>query len=251
MPTTDRAAVRSVCVRDLLARESRVVVFDQHRDDSRWIRILGRRADDVIFVSGSLLDRESLASVCDDHGVTNMIQLAALLTPACQQDPYLGCEVNVLGTVALFEVARERRDVIRGFSWASSRAVYGPEPDEPPAVTAARPTQNRPPSFYGAFKKAAELIAEQYWLQFGIPSVGIRPHVVYGPERTQGLTAGPSLAARAAAEGIAAEINYTGTVGYDYVEDVARAFVRAAVETPPGASVGPKHLAARSYLLRP
>jgi nucleoside-diphosphate-sugar epimerase len=26
-------------------------------------------------------------------------------------------------------------------------------------------------------------------------------------------------------------------VGYDYVEDVARAFVRAALETPPGASV--------------
>jgi len=67
--------------------------------------------------------------------------------------------------------------------------------------------------------------------------VGIRPQVVYGPEREIGLTAGPSLAARAAARGETYEIGYTGRVGYDYVEDVARAFVRAALETPAGAQV--------------
>jgi nucleoside-diphosphate-sugar epimerase len=61
--------------------------------------------------------------------------------------------------------------------------------------------------------------------------------VAYGPEREVGLTAGPSLAARAAARGEEFCISYTGRVGYDYVEDVARAFVRGALETPLGAPV--------------
>jgi nucleoside-diphosphate-sugar epimerase len=82
-----------------------------------------------------------------------------------------------------------------------------------------------------------ELIAGQYWRHAGIASVGIRPQVAYGPERDTGLTAGPSLAARAAAQGENYCISYTGHIGYDYVEDVARAFVRSALETPPGAQV--------------
>ena len=45
---------------------------------------------------------------------------------------------------------------------------------------------------------------------------------------------GPSLAARAAALGESFNVDYRGCVGYDYVEDVARAFVRAALETPAG-----------------
>jgi nucleoside-diphosphate-sugar epimerase len=60
---------------------------------------------------------------------------------------------------------------------------------------------------------------------------------VYGPERDAGLTAGPSLAARAAARGEAYTVGYTGPAGYDYVEDVARAFARGALDTPPGAAV--------------
>jgi nucleoside-diphosphate-sugar epimerase len=120
----------------------------------------------------------------------------------------------------------------RGLSHASSLAVYGAEPDDGPAAAG-----NQPPFFYGAFKKAFELVAEQYWRHFGVASLGVRPHVVYGPERDRGLTAGPSLAARAAARGEPFAVGYTGSAGYDYVEDVARAFVRGALETPPGAAV--------------
>jgi nucleoside-diphosphate-sugar epimerase len=192
--------------------------------------VLGGRAAEVVSIEASLLDRDRLKSVIEQHGVTQVIHLAAMLTPECQRDPWLGCQVNVLGSTALFDAARQSGRV-RSLSYASSYAVYGPESadagDEP----------NRPPMFYGAFKQAVDLIAEQYWLHFGIASVAVRPHVVYGPERDQGLTAGPSLAARAAALGESYTIGYTGRVGYDYVEDVARAFVRAAFECPPGHTV--------------
>jgi len=137
---------------------------------------------------------------------------------------------------AVFDAAR-RSGRVASVSYASSYAVYGPESAENPDPGSGDPLPNRPPSFYGAFKQAVDLIAEQYWRHFGIASVAIRPHVVYGPERDQGLTAGPSLACKAAALGEHYSIGYRGCVGYDYVEDVARAFVRAAFECPPGATV--------------
>lgn len=220
-------------LRALRNRGINSVALDAAENASRWHRLLGNQATEVPFIAGSLLDRELLANVFSQHRITHVIHLAALLTPACQEDPFVGCEVNVLGSVALFEQAVKSR--VQGLSYASSLAVFGPEPDSSLSVNG--PLENRSPSFYGTFKKAVELIAEQYWQHARLSSVGIRPHVIYGPERDQGLTAGPSLAAKAAALGQPFQINYRDLVGYDYVEDVAEAFVRTALETPPGAIV--------------
>ena len=220
-------------LRALLKRGVPVVAMDVCANPARWQRLLGVQAKHVPFVSGSLLDRELLASLFEKNEITHVIHLAALLTPACQQDPFAGCAANVLGSVALFEQAVKSQ--LLGLSYASSLAVFGPEPDS--SMTPQVLAENRSPSFYGTFKKAVELIAEQYWLHSKLRSVGIRPHVVYGPERDQGLTAGPSQAARAVAEGQSFQLNYQGVVGYDYVEDVAEAFIQTALKTPPGAAV--------------
>lgn len=221
-------------VRELLERGLRVVVLDAGERPARWECVIGAGSAAVPLVQGSLLDRALLGRVFDDHQVTNVIHLAALLTPACQADPWEGCRVNVLGTVALFEQVRAFAIRIQGFSYASSVAVFGDETDH---ASGPADGMSGPPTFYGAFKKSIELITEQYWRHFQIASIGIRPQVAYGPEREVGLTAGPSLAARAAARGEPFCISYTGRVGYDYVEDVARAFVRGALETPPGAHI--------------
>ena len=217
-------------LRDLLQHGARPVVVDPCPALPRWQRVLGSRVSEVVTAEASLLDPASLLRVIEKYEVTQIIHLAALLTPACQQDPFLGCQINVLGGTSVWEAAR-RSERVRSISYASSYAVYGPETGDSEAAP------NRPPTFYGAFKQAMDLIAEQYWRHFGIASVAVRPHVVYGPEREVGLTAGPSLAIKAAALGESYTIGYTGQVGYDYVEDVARAFVRAAFECPHGATV--------------
>ena len=222
-------------LRELLSRGFSPVVLDLQKNTERWKRILGPAAEKIRFIQGELRDRPLLNRIAAEHQVSHLIHLAALLTPQCQQDPYVGCEVNVMGSVALFELVRTLAGQIKGISYASSYAVYGPEADDNSLGLSS--ADNRPPSFYGAFKMAVDLIAEQYWRHFGIASVGIRPHVAYGPERTVGLTAGPSQAARAAALGEPYSINYRGRVGYDYVEDVAHAFVRSALETPAGWAV--------------
>ena len=215
-------------LRDLLEVGKRVVALDVRPATERWSRVLGARAKDVVFSDASLIDRDALSGLMKQHGVSHVIHLAALLTPECQQDPFRGCQVNVLGSTAVFDAARITGR-IAAISYASSYAVYGDQPQ----ASAEQP--HSPPMFYGAFKQAVDLIAEQYWRHCGLRSLAIRPHVVYGPERELGLTAGPSLACRAAVRGEPYTIGYTGVVGYDYVEDVARAFVRGALECPAGA----------------
>jgi len=206
------------------------IVVDRAPAENRWQRILGADAEHIIWSDASLLEPSSLQSVMTEYQVQHVIHLAALLTPACQEDPWLGCQVNVLGSTAIFEAARHAA-CVRSVSYTSSYAVYGGDDRD------LEHSADSPPMFYGAFKQAVDLITEQYWRHFQLPSVAVRPHVVYGPERELGLTAGPSLAARAAATGAEYTIGYTGQVGYDYVEDVARALVRSALECPPGAHV--------------
>lgn len=219
-------------LREILSRGDRAVVVDAQPEPARWRRVIGPRAGEIVRAGTSVIDRDALRSAIDDHGVTHVIHLAALLTPACQHDPWLGCRVNVLGTTAVLDAVRLSGRV-RAVAAASSYAVYGADAQ----LDSNGEVSDSAPTFYGAFKQAADRISEQYWRHFGIASLAIRPHVVYGPERDVGLTAGPSLAARAAARGEPYTIGYTGRAGYDYVEDVARAFVRAAVECPPGATV--------------
>jgi nucleoside-diphosphate-sugar epimerase len=213
-------------LRELLGQGKRVVALDVRPARERWNRVLGARARDVVFSDVPLIDRDGLSALMKEHDVSHVIHLAALLTPDCQHDPFRGCQVNVLGSTTVFDAARLAGSV-QAIVFASSYAVYG----------GAKASGLQPPMFYGAFKQAVDLIAEQYWMHFGLRSLAIRPHVVYGPEREIGLTAGPSLACRAAVRGEFYQIGYTGPAGYDYVEDVARAFVRGALECPAGATV--------------
>ena len=62
----------------------------------------------------------------DDHGSTHVIHLAAMLIPLAKADPPRGAHVNVVGTVNVLEAVR-RRERVRGLSYASSAAVYGPD----------------------------------------------------------------------------------------------------------------------------
>jgi UDP-glucose 4-epimerase len=221
-------------LRELLAAGEEIVVYDIARGDSRWNSILGANSSSRFkFVQGDLLNQVQLEQTFDDFDVSHVIHLGALLTPECQSNPALGCQVNVMGTVALFEAIRKQTDRIRGFSYASSRAALGdPNAEIPPLPAVAAQDELRTPTFYGVFKRATEAIAGQYWQHF---QVALRPFIVYGPERVDGLTAGPSIACRVAVDGGEYTIGYEGAAGYDYVEDVAKAFVRAAFETPPGA----------------
>jgi UDP-glucuronate 4-epimerase len=187
----------------------------------------------LTLVRGDITDLEALRRTLDEHEITRVVHLAALQVPFCRADPVLGARVNVVGTVNVFEAVKERPDRIPGVAYASSAAVYGPDDPSPAPESGG----TAPATFYGVTKQANEGTARLYWAESGTPSIGIRPYVVYGPGRDQGMTSGPTMAMAAAARGEGLAIGYGGAVQYDYAPAVGRAFVMAA-GAPAGAIVG-------------
>jgi UDP-glucuronate 4-epimerase len=221
-------------IKALLEDGDEPVGLDLGTDDARLRLVLGpEELERVTVVQADVSDRAALDRVLDEHEIERVVHLAALQVPACRANPELGARVNVLGTVAVFEAVKARRERIPGLAYASSTAVYSAA-DRSPAPEAGG---TRPTTLYGVYKLANEGTARVFWADERVASIGIRPYVVYGPGRDQGLTSGPSLAMAAAARGEEHEIGYGGTVQYDFAPDVGRAFARAARAATDGAHV--------------
>jgi nucleoside-diphosphate-sugar epimerase len=213
-------------VHELVADGRAVVTFDLSTEARRLRLLLDDDAVNAIpHVAGDISDLAVVERAIDQHGITNVIHLAALQIPFCRADPPLGARVNVLGTVNVFEAAKRRE--LAPVVYASSIAAYGPD-----ATMLAHPS-----TIYGVYKRANESTAAVYFAENGVSSVGLRPHTVYGVGRDQGLTSAPTLAMLAAAAGEPYTIPYGGSAQYQLARDVARAFVEASLAGYEGASV--------------
>lgn len=211
-------------VRQLAEAGHEPLVFDVVGDRTKVAEIAGQRlARDMVWVVGDVRKSQDVGIAAQDCDA--IIHLAGVLTPACQRSPVRGAEINLLGTLNVFEAARQQG--IGSIAYASTAGVFGRDNSEQPL----------PETHYGAFKLACEGSARAYWQDVGIGSVGFRPFVVYGPGRDTGLSAGPSLACRAAARGEAYVLPFSGRCGMVYVEDAAALFVRAALQPHKGAHV--------------
>ena len=221
-------------IKALLDRGEEPVGYDIGGDDTRLRLVLDEdELERVTLVQGDVTNAAPLGRALDEHAVTHVVHLAALQVPFCRADPARCMRVNVLGTITVFEAVKARLDRISGLAYASSTAVYGADDPSP----APEEGGTAPATLYGVTKLANEGAARVYWQEDGVASIGIRPYVVYGPGRDQGLTSGPTLAMAAAARGEGFEIGYGGTVQYDYAPDVGRAFALAARSATEGARV--------------
>ena len=208
-------------IKRLHARGVEVRVLDLSDDRSTTREIIGGEADGLDWQRGDVASPDDVTKASE--GCDFVIHLAALLTPACVENPILGAQVNLIGTLNVFEAAQTNG--LGGVAYASSAAVFGPDDGEKPC----------PATHYGAYKLACEGAARAYWLEAGVPSVGYRPLVVYGPGRDIGLTAGPSIACRKAARGKSYTIGFSGATDMIFVDDVAAAFEAAVVQPFKGA----------------
>lgn len=224
-------------VRQLILEGHSVVSLDIDTDSSRMASIMsGDQMAKVTFATGDVTDLEALEHVIDAHETTNVIHLAALQVPACKSDPPLGALVNVVGTTHVFEAVKRRRDRMGQVVYASSVAAY----DAADAEAAHRPGHGLlgiPRTHYGVYKRANEGSALVYWEDEGIRSIGLRPYVVYGVGRDEGVTAAPTWAMLAAATGQAYHIPFGGSVHMQHVADVARSVVIASQTPYDGAGV--------------
>jgi len=201
-----------------------VVGYDLGDDRNRLELVLGTDADRVELIKGDITDLAAFERALDEHAITRVVHLAALQVPFVRANPPLGMHVNVAGTVNVFDAVSRRLDRIPCVAYASSAAVYNTADPSPAPESGG----TSPATLYGVSKLADEGIARVYRAESGVPSIGLRPYVVYGPGRDQGMTSGPTMAMLAATRGEPFHIGFSGTAQYDYVPDVARAAVVAA-----------------------
>jgi nucleoside-diphosphate-sugar epimerase len=202
-----------------------VVAFDLSSDTRRPALLM---ADDelakVTWITGDVADAEAVEAAVAGHGVCAVIHLAALQVPFCVADPVAGARTNVVGTVTVFEAARHHR--LKRLAYASSIAAYG-------VIEADKYM----PTLYGAYKLCDEQLALVYWQDWGVPSVGLRPGVVAGVARDQGMTSKTTVAILAAAAARPYTVPFVGPVSFLYAGEVAWSFVKAVSEERDAAHV--------------
>jgi len=179
-------------------------------------------------------DTQAVNEAVASNKVTHVVHLAGLQIPFAKANPPLGAAVNVVGTVNILEAVRH--NAVKGLSYASSVAVFGPAerypetrlPDEAPRL---------PETLYGIYKVADEDSAQIYWQDWQIRSVGLRPGVVFGVGRDQGLTSDISKAILAVAAGQPFNIRFDGLITMQHAGDVANMFIDCALSDHAGSVV--------------
>jgi nucleoside-diphosphate-sugar epimerase len=228
-------------VRNLLERGDQAWVYDLKEDPQR-MRLIMTEAQirQVQYVPGDVTDLANLKSAIADHDITHVVHLAGLQVPVCRANPLLGAKVNVLGTLAVFEAVREAKDQAQRLVYASSAAVFGPAETYGPEPLGDDVALS-PTTHYGFFKCCNEGNAKVYFQDHGLSSIGLRPWTVYGVGRDFGMTSEPTKAIKSLALGRPYHISYGGWQDLQFVDDVAKTFVRC-LEVP--------YTGAKSYNLR-
>jgi UDP-glucose 4-epimerase len=226
-------------VKRLLAEEARVIIFDKSADPHRLRLIMDdEEISRPVVVEGDIVDGDLLREIVEKNQVTQIIHLAGLQLPTCRANPRLGAMVNVVGTINIFEAAKNSGGRVKRVVYASSAAVFGaPLTDIDEGWAASESDAGGMGTHYGAFKRCNEDNARVYFIDNGISSVGLRPLTVYGVGRDTGMTSDPTKAMKAAVAGRPFHIKFGGKTDFLYVADCADAFIRAATSELEGAHV--------------
>ena len=207
--------------KSLLKKNLKITIFDLRIKTELLKNLIGDEFNNIDFIEGDITDFEGVLKATKD--MDYILNLAGLMTPDCSSNPSLGLEVNVKGSINVFEAIK--RNNIKFLIYTSSGGVYGNEDKYNPF----------PETHYGAFKLAVEGIARAYFNESLISSVGLRPFVIYGPGREIGGTAGVTLACKAAKQNLKYTVGFSGKAGFVYVEDVTNLVERLIDKSPVGA----------------
>lgn len=210
----------------ILSRSSvPVIASDVAKSPARAALIVGEEAATALdWATLDVTDGRAVAELVSARCVGAIIQLAGLQVPFCAANPALGARVNVEGTINILEAARHSQ--IKRTVFASSVAAAAFPPGGPYKET-----------LYGAYKVANEQTAFVYWNDWQVPSVGLRPNVVYGVARDQGISSKNTIGIQAAALDEAYDIPFTGPYSWLYAGEAAAAFIAAVSHDGAGAHV--------------
>ena len=131
----------------------------------------------VIFIKGSIADKELIDSTFEQYKpeiVVNLAAQAGVRYSITNPDAYI--EANIIGFYNILEACRHYE--VEHLVYASSSSVYGSNKKIPYSTD---DKVDNPVSLYAATKKSNELFAHAYSKLYNIPSTGLRFFTVYGP----------------------------------------------------------------------
>jgi UDP-glucuronate 4-epimerase len=231
--------------RALLDRGERVIgidnlnaYYDPALKHARLAELEGR--DGFSFERVDFADRDAMAAFDARHpAIDRIIHLGAQAGVRYSiQEPFDYASANLVGHLVMMEMARRRMDPtdahggLKHFVYASSSSVYGANRDIPFSID---DRVDRPVSFYGATKKANEVMSYSYASLYGIPSTGLRFFTVYGPWGRPDMS--PWLFTERILRGEPIQVFNHGQMRRDFtfVDDIV-AGVIATLDTPPAAA---------------
>lgn len=185
-----------------------------------------------VFERTDVRDEAEIRSLFKTHDFDVVVHLAAMAgVRASIDDPKLYFDVNVGGTLALLEAARDHGHPL--FVFASTSSVYG-RTKVIPFVESDR--ADRPLAPYPASKRAAELLGHSYFHLFGQRFTALRFFTVYGPRGRPDMMAYKVL--DNIFHGTEVPLYNNGQMHRDwtYIDDIVRGVV-AAVDRPLGYEV--------------
>ena len=139
---------------------------------------------DVVVSEAALANSTEMAALIGKYRPQWVFHLAALASVGASFDaPVQTMEVNLLGTMKLYENLRGRKFVEK-IIFVSSADIFGPLPPQRMPIKPDYPLQ--PVSPYGASKAAADIVSYQYIRAFGLPIVRIRAFNHTGPRQATG-----------------------------------------------------------------
>jgi nucleoside-diphosphate-sugar epimerase len=176
-----------------------------------------------------ITDPQALEQLLSQKRITRVVHLAALQTPDCNAHRHVGLEINLGGTLNVIEAMKASGLRLERFIFASSIAVYGPRASYP-AGRVPISAEPKPVNLYGTWKLAGEHLSRLYCEETRVPTLSLRPGVLYGPGRDAGLTSSPTTAMKHLALGRAYEIPFRSRQDYLYAPDVGAAVGLATLE---------------------
>ncbi len=120
-----------------------------------------------------VLNAERLAEIHDKYEITQVYQLAALLSATGEKAPLKAWTLNMDGLLNILELARIRGEAGKPLKvfWPSSIAAFGPNTE---AVNTPQYTVMDPNTIYGISKLAGERLCEYYFQKYNVDVRSIR-----------------------------------------------------------------------------
>src|SRR4051812_37573753 len=183
---------------------------------------------DFRFLQADFADAEKFAGLVAHFQPEYVVHLGA--QPGVRhsmEDPAAYTRSNLDGFASVLEACRRHRP--KHLVFASSSSVYGAN-TEPPFREDAN--TDRPISYYGATKKANELMAHSYALNHGLNITGLRFFSVYGPWGRPDMA--PTLFSRAILEGQPLKLFNHGRNlrDFTYIDDIVDGVVKTLLYPP-------------------